>query len=56
MLALIIIKSFLVAEHLKCISAFVCLIHRLTSAYDNMAPFMLSRLGRGFHGINRIND
>jgi hypothetical protein len=56
MLALIIIKSFLVAEHPKRISAFVCPVHRLTSVYDNMAPFMLSRSGRGFHGINRIND
>jgi hypothetical protein len=24
--------------------------------YDNMAPFMLSRSGRGFHRINRINN
>jgi hypothetical protein len=56
MLALTINKSFLAAEHPKHISVFVCLVHLLTSAYDNMASFMLSRLGRGFHGINRIND
>jgi hypothetical protein len=51
--ALTMDKFFLAAEHPKRISAFVCPIHQLTSAYDHMASFMLRRSGRGFPGLTK---